>query len=121
VQKADLKRQVEWFKRQLFGRTSEQRVREPDAQQRPLTGLLSATAEPADAPPPPTETVRAYQRRTGPASPAVLPQEHGLRCDAAVPVDVIALPTPELAGLTPAEYEVIGEKIPSRLAQRLGA
>jgi integrase len=63
VENADLKRQVEWFKRQLFGRKSERRLREPDAQQLPLVGLLSVRNDPADAPPPPTETVKAYQRR----------------------------------------------------------
>ena len=47
---ADLTRQVEWFKRQLFGRKSERRLREPDAQQLPLTGLLPARSAPADAP-----------------------------------------------------------------------
>ena len=30
---ADLQRQVDWFKRQLFGRKSERRLLEPDAQQ----------------------------------------------------------------------------------------
>jgi transposase len=121
VQNADLKRQVEWFKRQLFGRKSERRLREPEAQQLPLMGLLSVKADPADEPPPPTETVRAYQRRTRHSSHEALPDESGLRFDASVPVEVIELPTPELAGLTPAEYEVIGEKITYRLAQRPGA
>jgi len=62
-QAADLQRQVEWFKRQLFGRKSERRLREPDAQQLPLVGLLPAVGPPPKAPPPPTETVKAYQRR----------------------------------------------------------
>src|SRR5262245_28231544 len=62
-QTADLKRQVEWFKRQLFGRKSERRLREPDAHQLVLSGMLTPPAAPADRPPPPTETVKAYQRR----------------------------------------------------------
>jgi len=32
-QNATLKRQVEWFQRQLFGRKSERRLREPDPDQ----------------------------------------------------------------------------------------
>ncbi len=120
-QNAELQRQVEWFKRQLFGRKSEQRLREPDAQQLPLAGMLTPTAEPAAAPPPPTETVKAYQRRGRYPSPAALPEESGLRFDPSVPVEVIELPTPEVAGLRADEYEVIGEKISYRLAQRPGA
>jgi len=118
---ADLTRQVEWFKRQLFGRKSERRLREPDAQQLPLTGLFPTGSAPADVPPPPTETVKAYQRRTHFAAVADTPDESGLRFDSSVPVEVIELPNPELAGLTPDEYEVIGEKITYRVAQRPGA
>jgi hypothetical protein len=36
----------------------------PDARQLPLAGMLPTREEPADAPPPPTETVAAYHRRT---------------------------------------------------------
>jgi hypothetical protein len=35
VENADLRRQVEGFERQLFGRKSERHLREPDAQQLP--------------------------------------------------------------------------------------
>src|SRR5215510_12364063 len=52
VRTADLTRQLEWFKRQLFGRKSERRLREPDAQQLPLAGLTPAPNPPAEAPPP---------------------------------------------------------------------
>jgi transposase len=120
-QNAELTRQVEWFKRQLFGRKSERRLREPDAQQLPLAGLLPAEAAPADAPPPPTETVKAYQRRPRFAALEATPEESGLRFDGSVPVEVIEVPNPELAGLSTDDYEVIGEKITYRLAQRPGA
>jgi transposase len=120
-QTADLRRQVEWFKRQLFGRKSERRLREPDAQQLPLAGLLPAREDPADSPPPPTETVKAYQRRTRFASLAETPDESSLRFDSSVPIEVIAVPNPDLAGLTADDYEVIGEKITYRLAQKPGA
>jgi len=120
-QNADLKRQVEWFKRQLFGRKAERRLREPDAQQLPLAGLFPAGAEAAEAPPPPTEPVKAYQRRLRHTSRDDLPDESGLRFDPAVPLEVIELPSPELTGLTADDYEVIGEKVTYRLAQRPGA
>ena len=118
---ADLKRQVEWFKRQLFGRKSERRLREPDAQQLALAGLSTAREDPADSPPPPTETVKAYQRRTRFAAFAETPEARSLRFDSSVPVEVIELPNPVLADLSAADYEVIGEKITYRLAQQPGA
>src|SRR5215813_153929 len=120
-QAAELQRQVEWFKRQLFGRKSERRLREPDGQQLPLAGLLAAPGAPADTPPPPTETVKAYQRRTRFASLGDSPDESGLRFDPSVPVEVIAVPNPDLVGLSEGDYEVIGEKVTYRLAQRPGA
>ena len=64
VQNAELQRQNEWFKRQLFGRKSERRLLTPDTHQLPLAGILPVREEPTEAPPPPTETVKAYHRRT---------------------------------------------------------
>jgi transposase len=118
---AELQRQVEWFKRQLFGRKSGRRLHEPDAQQLPLAGLLPAQSDPADAPPPPTETVNAYRRRPRFTAFTDPPEDRDLRVDSAAPVEVVVVPNPELVGLTPADYKVIGEKITYRLAQRPGA
>lgn len=60
AEKATLKRQVEWFQRQLFGRKSEKRFREPDPDQLTLAAMLTTPVAPADQPPPPTEAVKAY-------------------------------------------------------------
>jgi transposase len=120
AENANLKRQVEWFKRQLFGRKSERRLREPDPEQLSLSGMLTTPVPATERPPPPTETVRAYQRRmrfTG----TELPEENELRFDASVPVQDILLSNPEVADLPSAAYEVIGEKVTYRLAQRPGA
>src|SRR4029453_17136624 len=119
-QNAALKRQVEWFQRQLFGRKSEKRLREPDPDQLTLVGMLTTPVASADQPPPPTETVNAYQRRfrlTG----ADLADESELRFDDSVPVQEILLTNPEVADLPPDAYDVIGEKVTSRLAQPPGA
>lgn len=59
VETANLKRQVEWFKRQLFGRKSEGRLRESDPRQLSLSGRFTTPGAAADRPPPPTETVKA--------------------------------------------------------------
>lgn len=120
AENAKLKRQLEWFQRQLFGRKSEKRLREPDPDQLSLAGMLTTPVAPADQPPPPTETVKAYQRRfrlTG----ADLADESELRFDDSVPVQEIVLTNPEVATLPPDAYEVIGEKVTYRVAQRPGA
>src|SRR5215510_14157372 len=94
-QNVALKRQVEWFQRQLFGRKSEKRLRAPDPTQLPLAGMLTTPLAPADQPPPPTEMVNAYQRRlrfTG----ADVADESELRFDASVPVQEILLSNPEV-------------------------
>jgi transposase len=120
VQNAELQRQVEWFKRQLFGRKSERRLREPDPQQLSLSGMFTTPGAAADRPPPPTETVTAYQRRVR-LTGADLPDESELRFDSSVPVQEILLTNPEVAALPPEAYEVIGEKVTYRVAQRPGA
>jgi transposase len=121
VENADLKRQLEWFKRQLFGRKSERRLREPDPHQLSLRGMLTTPAAPADRPPPPTETVKAYQRRARFAAAEDPCSDRELRFDASVPVQEIVLANPAVADLLPDAYEVIGEKVTYRLAQRPGA
>lgn len=110
-QNAVLTRQVAWFKRQLFGHKSEHRLLSPDIRQLALDGFAPTHQEPADAPPPLTETVKAYQRRVHGASTADAGDERELRFDASVPVEVIPVPNPDVAGLAAHEYEVIGEKI----------
>jgi transposase len=119
-QNTALKRQVEWFQRQLFGRTSEKRLHEPEPDQLTLAGMLTTPVSPADQPPPPTETVKAYQRRfrfTG----ADGPDESELRFDDSVPVHEILLSNPDVKDLPPDAYEVISEKVTYRLAQRPSA
>jgi transposase len=74
----------------------------------------------ADQPPPPTETVKTYQRRLRLTGVDVA-DDSELRFDASVPVQEILLANPAVADLPPDAYEVIGEKVTYRLAQRPGA
>jgi len=120
AENAALKQQNEWFKRQLFGRKSQRRLREPEAQQLPLAGLFSTPSDPAETPPSPTETVKASQRRAPFTMLAAAPEESGLRFDSSVPVQEILLTSPAIAALPPETYEVSGEKVTYRLAQRPG-
>lgn len=115
-----LKRQNEWFKRQLFGRKSERRLLPADPQQLSLAGMRAPPVDPRELPPP-TEIVKAYQRRLRGEARAYAPDERELRFEPTVPVEEIRVPNPEVAGLTEVEYEIIGEKVTYRLAQRPGA
>jgi transposase len=112
---ADLERQVAWFQRQLFGEKSERRHLDPPPEQLTLGEGLGDTA-PA---PIPTQPVAAHQRRRHSRAEGTEP---ALFFDPArVPVETIAVPNPEIADLPPEAYEVIGEKVTHRLAQRPGS
>jgi len=111
-------RQVEWFKRQLFGSKSERLIGEPDPSQLPLAAFVDSPTTPAAAP---TRTVPAHTRRSALRDFAA-DGDSGLFFDESkVPVQTIVLPAPEIAALTPDQYTVIGEKISYRLAQRPGS
>ena len=110
-----LQQQVDWFKRQLFGRKSEKRLIEsPD--QLDISQLFDLPA--ADRPAPDTEQI-TYTRKKQRQDNCVTDQ--GLRFDDSVPVEVIELPTPELQREDASQYEVIDHKITRRLAQRPGS
>ena len=112
---AQATQQLEWFKRQLFGRKSERHLPVDPSQGNLLADL-------APAPPvgeAPSETVTYTRRKPKDRGNAVL--DSGLRFDETVPVQVIEQPAPELQGPEADAFEIIGEKITHRLAQRPGA
>lgn len=113
---AELKAQLKWFQNQIFGRKSERRLA-GDSKYIQLT-LGSLLEE--EAPPTPTETVKEYQRRVKPEKVSDSQEdESGLRFSSDVPVKTIPLKPEEVADLKEGEdYEVIGEKVTHRLAQR---
>lgn len=113
-----LKHQLEWFKRQVFGSKSERFAREPDPSQMPLSAVFPVPGQPVE----PRKAVPAYTRRVprrDPTSEAAdaLP----FFDEARVPVQVIAVANPHVADLGADQYEVIGEKVSYRLAQRPGS
>ncbi len=114
-----LRAQIEWFKRQIFGHKSERYPVQPDAQQMHL-GELMATTEPAveqDAPAHvPGHTRRKHSRDFADDSASV-----PFFDEAKVPVLSIEVPNPEVQQLSPDQYEVVGQKVSHRLAQRPGA
>ena len=115
----EVEHQLEWFKRQLFGRKSEKRIVEETDQQQLFLGKFLDVDE---TPPPPTETIKSYQRRQRRKQPlpgSVLDQ--GLRFDETVPMEVVEIPPPEIEGLDPSQVEMVTEKVTYRLAQRPGS
>ncbi|CAL1242024.1 protein of unknown function (plasmid) [Candidatus Methylocalor cossyra] len=117
-QLAAAQRQLDWFRRQLFGQKSEKR--RPEA---PSAQLSLGELPVPDAPPPlPGQAIRAHTRRRRATDFAQGDEPSGPLCfDPRVPVETIPVPNPEIAGLAPDQYEVIGERISHRLAQRPGS
>jgi hypothetical protein len=112
-----LKQQLDWFKRQLFGRKSEKRlIDNPD--QLDLSALLG-DAVPASEPPS-TEEIQ-YTRRKGKQRGDDCVTDAGLRFDDRVPVESIELSAPQLQGPEADQYEIVDYKVTRKLAQRPGS
>jgi transposase len=113
-----VKHQLEWFRRQLFGQKSEKRQFEVPAAQLHLGELPI----PASVPPVPGKAIAGHIRRARSTDYTRGEDASGLFFDETrVPVQTIAVPNPEIEGLGPDQYEVIGEKVSHRLAQRPGS
>ena len=112
-----LTQQLNWFKRQLFGQTSEKRLEIDDVQQGNLLAQLGVASPPTQAIP--KERI-SYERRKKQRD-ATTVNETGLRFDERVPMEVIDVANPALDGLASDQLEQISEKISYRLAQRPGS
>lgn len=108
-----LEHQLDWFKRQLFGRKSEKRLLEPPPNQPLLTGFAPESAE--QSTPAPSETI-TYTRTKQRGGDCVT--DSGLRFDDTVAKKTIQRSVPELDGPEADDYEVIREERTYRLAQR---
>ena len=111
-----LQQQLDWFKRQLFGRTSEKRLEFDEVEQANLFAALGIEAPPEEEVP--TQEI-TYRRREKRRDGAV--NECGLRFDETVPVEVIQVADPAVEAIPETEREVIGEKVSHRLAQEPGS
>ena len=115
---AAAKHQLEWFKRQIFGQKSERRIVDPASGQMSL-GELPIPETPLETP---GQKVAGHTRRTPRTDFAKNPDESSLFFDETrVPIETIAVANPEIAGLSSEQYDVIGEKVSHRLAQRPGS
>ena len=112
-----MKHQLDWFRRQLFGQKSEKRLFDAHPQQMSLGEL----PVPESSPPPPAKEIAAHTRRARSTDCAAEGEPALFFDETRVPVQTIDVPNPEIDGLTPDQYEVIGQKISHRLAQRPGS
>ncbi|MFT5637087.1 MAG: transposase, partial [Cognaticolwellia sp.] len=111
-----LKQQLDWFKRQLFGRKSEkQLLDELDVQ-----GSLFATDK-SVAPIDTSTEIQAHKRKSNKQLNGDEVNDTGLRFDASVPTKFIDISAPELHGDDAEQYEIIGYKETNRLAQQPGS
>lgn len=113
-----LKHQLDWFRRQIFGKKSERIATHISDQQMSLVevGCAGESGSPVT---PPAKIIAAHTRRQH-AKPGG--DESTLFFDdQRLPIEVITVPNPETAGLAADEFDVIGEKVSHRLAQRPGS
>jgi transposase len=113
-----LRHQLDWFRRQLFGQKSERRLLESNAAQLSLGEVIDAGE---GGSPPPVRAVAAHTRQAAVKRPEASAEGVPFFDETRVPVEVIKLAAPETAGLSPEQFEVIGEKVSYRLGQRPGA
>ncbi len=115
AENAKLRKQVDWFRRQMFGSKSEKRPVDNPYQMHLGEGF--EVPEHAEDTRPKKKV--SYERGVGPkVRPEDCVTDTGLRFDDSVPQKTIRLPVMELNGLTPDQYEQIDVKVYHRLAQR---
>jgi len=114
---AALTHQLDWFRRQLFGKKSERFAPEPDPAQLHLGEVLPIP----DPPPEKVKSIAAHTRRVGQKNGAESAEELPFFDESQVPIESIMLVHEHAKGLESGEFELIGQKITYRLAQRPGS
>jgi transposase len=112
-----LKHQLDWFKKQLFGPKSEKQVVDLPEQGRLFSSDLAALQDirPEDE----KRVVQTYQRGPGKQQrDDDCLNDTGLRFNDDVPMEVFETLPPELSGPDADQYDIIGTKTTYRLAQR---
>ena len=110
-----LENQLDWFKRQLFGRKSEKMLPDISQQGSLFDAPVSDDTAPASKP------VKAHTRSSKKQHSDTDVNDDGLRFDDTVPQQIIDIPAPELQGDEASQYELVGIKETCRLAQQPGS
>ena len=116
----ELSRQIDWFKRQLFGQKSERRIMIANDAQLNL-GEAIDRGQAGSAPPPAERPVAGHTRRVATKKADAGDDSLPFFDEARVPIEVIEMAAPEAEGLAPEDYEVVSHKESFRLAQRPGS
>jgi transposase len=114
---AALQHQIEWFRRQIFGQKSERFAPEPDPSQMHLGETFPVPAPTVEE----RKHIPAHTRRTAQQDGAESGEELKFFDESKVPVQTITLVHADVEGLSSDQYEIIGEKVTYRIAQRPGA
>ena len=114
-----LKHQLDWFKRQIFGQKSERFAPTPDPMQLYLGEVVGTTPQPV-TPPVKLKSVAGHTRRAPVKDAADTGEEVPFFDESVTPVQTIVLAPAEIEGLSSEDYEIIGEKVTYRMAQRPG-
>ena len=101
----------------MFGQKSERFAPEPDPPQMHLGEGFPVPAAPVEE----RKTIAAHTRRIARHDGAESGEELPFFDESKVPVQTIMLMHADVEGLSPDQYEVIGEKVTYRIAQRPGA
>ena len=114
---SDLKQQLAWLKKQLFGKKSEKRLEiATGATQLSLGEVIHDESEESAVK---TVVVAEHERKANKKDFTDAVEDKGLRFDADVPVTTIVVPNKEVEGLEEGkDYEVISKKVTYRLAQK---
>lgn len=114
-----MQHRLDWFERNLFGTKSE-RLRVLDNDQQLSLGEVLGPPEREE--PPKERQIVGYKRRIAQGdAPAEDAESVPFFDETSVPVETIELHAPELDGLEAGEFEVIGQNVTHRLAQRPGS
>ena len=113
---AALRHQLDWFRRQIFGAKSERFIAEANPEQMYL-GQMPVPETHAEQ----RKAIPAHTRRVAAQDGADTGESLKFFDESRLPVRSIRLEHPDTAGLSPDQYELIGEKITYRLLQNPGS
>ena len=113
---AQLKHELMWLKRQLFGVKSEKQVID-----NPDQSSLFAVNSSDVALDTPKKQIKAHTRSSKKQTSENDVHDSGLRFSSDVPQHIIDVPSPELEGKNADQYEIMGTKETRRLAQQPGS